>query len=205
MEITEILITLAGIAALGIMSPGPDFVAVTHASITSTKVQAAAVAMGVVLGNGIWAGAALFGIGALFVLFPFFFFAFKVIGGLYLIWMGYGMVRKARNPISTVSNLTTYGKLGGFSKGLSTTMANPKAAVYYASALTVVAPADASFSLLSLMLLVVMGVAAAWFTCVVLFLSTKKASAIYKSIKIYIESVFGSLIMLFGLKQIFSK
>jgi len=41
------------------------------------------------------------------------------------------------------------------------------------SALTAVAPADAFFALLSLMVLVVRGVAVAWFTCVV-FLPTRK-------------------------------
>jgi len=50
-----------------------------------------------------------------------------------------------------------------------------------------------------------LGVAATWFTCVVLFLSTKRASVLYRSIKVYLETVFGTLIMLFGLRQILSR
>lgn len=205
MGIIEVLVALSGIAALGVMSPGPDFIAVTHASITSTKINAACVAFGIVLGNGIWAGAALFGVGTLFILFPHLFLAFKVVGGLYLLWMGLGMIRNAKNSIKSPLNTVASGKLGNVGKGLSTTIANPKAAIYYASALTVVAPADASFALLSLMVFVVLGVAAAWFTCVVLFLSTKKVAEFYARIKVYLETVFGSILILFGLKQIFGK
>ena len=195
--------TLAGIAALGIMSPGPDFLAVTHAAVTSSRYHAASVATGVVLGNGVWAGAALFGVGALFSLFPTFFVAFKVIGGSYLIWMGLKMILGAKKPLESKNTAVTTSQLKGFVKGFAVTMANPKAAIYYASALTAVAPKDASFALLAVMVAVVFCVAAVWFTCVVMFLSTSKASAVYKRIKTYLEVSFGSLILLFGIRQIF--
>ncbi|EPJ43202.1 MAG: hypothetical protein OFPI_43900 [Osedax symbiont Rs2] len=205
MDITVMLLTLAGIAALGVMSPGPDFIAVTHAAVSSSKKQAGAVAAGVVLGNGIWAAAALFGVGTLFILFPTLFIAFKVIGGSYLIFMGYRMLRQAKTPMSSTTAKSAPGLLASFVKGFSATIANPKAAIFYASALTAVAPLDASYGLLSLMVLVVLCVATVWFACVVLFLSTPKASAFYKNIKVYLESVFGSLIMFFGINQILSR
>jgi len=204
MDITAIFFTLAGIAALGVMSPGPDFIAVTHAAITSTKKQAGAVAAGVVVGNGIWATASLFGVGTLFILFPTLFIAFKIIGGTYLIYMGGCMLKNAKTPIISSKDASTGGTLTGFTKGFSTTVANPKAAIFYASALTAVAPLDASYGLLSLMVLVVLCVAAIWFTCVVLFLSTPTASTIYDNLKVYLEAIFGSLIMLFGIKQLFT-
>ena len=205
MEIIAVLFTLASIAALGIMSPGPDFLAVTHASVTSTRLHAAFVASGVVLGNAVWAGAALFGVGTLFILFPAFFLIFKVVGGSYLVWMGFRMIRNAKAPLESTKKTSPDGNFKGFTRGFSTTMANPKAAIYYASALTTVAPANASFALLLLMVSVVFFVAALWFTFVVLFLSTPKASTIYKCIKTYLEAIFGTLIMLFGLKQILSR
>ncbi len=205
MDITIMLFTLAGIADLGVMSPGPDFIAVTHAAVASSRKQAGAVAAGVVLGNGIWAAAALFGVGTLFILFPTLFIAFKVIGGTYLIYMGFRMLRQARIPMVSKADAVSPGLMTSFVKGFSATIANPKAAIFYASALTAVAPLDASYGLLSLMVLVVLCVATVWFACVVLFLSTPKASAFYKSIKVYLESVFGSLIMFFGINQILSR
>ena len=203
MDIGIILFTLAGVAALGIMSPGPDFIAVSHSAITSNRKLAASVATGVVIGNAVWAGAALFGVGALFILFPTFLFVFKLIGGLYLIWLGLSMLRGANKPLESSDKKAANNVWKSFLKGFTTTLANPKAVIYYASALTAVAPPGASFGLLLLMVLIVLAVAAFWFACVVLFLSTPQASSFYKNIKIYLESVFGSLIMLFGAKQIF--
>lgn len=62
METLIAIATVAAIACLGILSPGPDFVAVTYTAVTGSRRSAAAVAAGVVLGNGIWAGAALLGV-----------------------------------------------------------------------------------------------------------------------------------------------
>ena len=89
-----------------------------------------------------------------------------------------------------------------FSKGLSTTMSNPKAAIYYASALSSAAPAAASFTLLAGMLLTVIVIASVWFTIVVYVLSTPRAAEAFKRFKVYFESFFGVLLVSFGLRQI---
>lgn len=205
MESFIAIATVAAIACVGIMSPGPDFLAVTYAAVTGSRRSAAVVALGVVIGNGLWAGAALLGVGALFALFPSLFMVIKTFGALYLLWLGVGLLRNARKPLpeGNVGSLTgTYFK--SFSRGLSTTMANPKAAIYYASALSSAAPADAGFILLSGMVLSVFVVAAVWFTIVVSALSNPKAASAFKRFKVYFESFFGSLLVAFGVRQLIS-
>jgi threonine/homoserine/homoserine lactone efflux protein len=200
METLIAIATVAAIACLGIMSPGPDFVAVTYTAVTGSRRSAAAVAAGVVLGNGIWAGAALLGVGALFALFPSLFLLIKTLGALYLLWLGVGLLRNARKPLPESGT-----RVGYFSKGLSTTMANPKAAIYYASALSSAAPANASFMLLLAMLAAVLVVATLWFSVVVMVLSTPKASAAFRRFKVYFESLFGLLLVSFGLRQLLAR
>ena len=206
MESVIALATVAAIACVGIMSPGPDFLAVTYAAVTGSRRSAAAVALGVVIGNGVWAGAALLGVGALFALFPSLFIVIKTLGALYLLWLGIGLLRNARTPLPEGQDGAPAGSMfKNFSKGLSTTMANPKAAIYYASALSSAAPADAGFILLSAMVLSVFVVAAVWFTIVVSVLSNPRAAATFRRFKVYFESFFGSLLVAFGLKQLFSR
>jgi threonine efflux protein len=206
METLIAIATVAAIACLGIMSPGPDFVAVTYTAVTGSRRSAAAVAAGVVLGNGIWAGAALLGVGALFALFPSLFLLIKTLGALYLLWLGVGLLRNARKPLPASGTQSASGSwVGYFSKGLSTTMANPKAAIYYASALSSAAPANASFMLLLAMLAAVLVMAALWFSVVVLVLSTPKASAAFRRFKVYFESLFGVLLVTFGLRQLLAR
>jgi len=197
---------VAAIAGVGIVSPGPDFIAVTYASVTGSRRQAAAVAAGVVLGNGVWAGAALLGVGALFALFPSLFVAIKTIGALYLLWLGSRLLRSARLPLPAAgSSSTSRSFVSAFSKGLSTTMANPKAAIYYASALSTAAPAAASWWLLAAMLASVIVVAALWFTFVVQVLTRPRAAAAFRRFKVYFESLFGVLLVSFGLRQLLGR
>lgn len=206
MESLFAIATVAAIACVGIMSPGPDFVAVTYAAVTGSRRSAAAVAVGVVLGNGLWAGAALLGVGALFGLFPSLFLVIKTIGALYLLWLGIGLLRNARKVLPDAVEGAPSGPLfKSFSKGLSTTMANPKAAIYYASALSSAAPVDAGFVLLGGMVLSVFAVAALWFTIVVSVLSTPKAAAAFRRFKVYFESFFGTLLVGFGVRQLISR
>ena len=140
-----LLLSAAAIAAIGIMSPGPDFLAVTHAAMTANRKNAFAVVLGVVIGNVIWASAALFGIGVLFTLFPTFFILFKILGGLYLIWLGVQMFRGSRRPLVAVAASAQASTMASMIKGLTTTTANPKPAIYYTSALVAIAPPDSSF------------------------------------------------------------
>ncbi|WP_395661984.1 LysE family transporter [Aestuariivirga sp.] len=206
MEALLALATVAAISCVGILSPGPDFIAVSYASMTGSRRDAVAVAAGVVAGNGIWAGAALLGVGTLFALFPSVFIAIKTLGALYLLWLGVQLLRSARRPFPAGGPGAMSGSLAArFSKGLSTTMSNPKAAVYYASALSSAAPAAASVTLLAGMLLTVIVIASVWFTTVVYVLSTPRAAAAFRRFKVYFESFFGLLLVSFGLRQMVAR
>jgi len=200
------VLTVAEIAAMGIMSPGPDFLAVSYTSITSLKRNAVAVASGVVLGNGVWAGAALLGVSALFALFPSLFLVIKMCGAAYIAWLGVQLLRSASKPLPVITDSANSSSfLVMFAKGLSTTMANPKAALYYASALSSAAPENASLLLLSLMVGAVVAIAAVWFSIVVLVLSTERAGNAFRRFKIYFESLFGVLLIAFGIRQMLSR
>jgi threonine/homoserine/homoserine lactone efflux protein len=206
MESFNAIATVAAIAAMGIMSPGPDFLAVSYASVTGLKRNAIAVAAGVVLGNGIWAGAALLGVSTLFALFPSLFLIIKFCGATYIAWLGIHLLRTARTPLPLGSQAPDDSKLFAmFRKGLSTTMANPKAALYYASALSSAAPENASFLLLVLMVATVIVVAVLWFSVVVGILTTPRASQAFREFKVYFESVFGLLLLAFGIRQLLSR
>ena len=206
MESITPVLTVAAISAMGIMSPGPDFLAVSHTSITGPRRNAVAVASGVVLGNGIWAGAALLGVSALFTLFPTLFMVIKMCGAAYIAWLGIQLLRSANKPLPIATESASSSSiLANVARGLSTTMANPKAALYYASALSSAAPENASLSLLALMVAAVVAIAAIWFSIVVLVLSTKPAGNAFRRFKIYFESLFGVLLLAFGIRQLLSR
>ncbi len=206
METILSVATVASIALVGIVSPGPDFLAVSYAAVAGSRQHARAVAAGVVIGNGIWAGAALVGVGTLFTLFPSLFVAIKVFGALYLMWLGVRLLRNARKPLPDFGSGPAPTSMAiSFAKGLSTTMSNPKAAIYYASALTTAAPPSASWTILLMLLFAVIVVAAIWFIFVVEALTRPTAANVFRKFKVYFETIFGVLLLSFGLRQIITR
>jgi len=164
------------------------------------------VAVGFVLGNGVCSGAALLGAGTLSALFQSFIFVIKMCGAAFIAWLGIQLLRSARIPLPTCAGSDNSSSIrSSFAKGLSTTIANPKAALYYASTLTSAAPHDASLMLLSLMVASVVALAAIWFALVVLVLSTERAANAFRRFKIYFESLFGTLLIAFGIGRLLAR
>ncbi len=138
-------------------------------------------------------------------LVPLTFLTIKLCGAAYIAWLGIQLLRTARTPLPSGSASPDDPELSAmFRKGLSTTMANPKAALYYASALSSAAPENASFLLLCLMVATVVVVAVLWFSVVVSILTAPRAGQAFRRFKVYFESVFGLLLLAFGLKQLMS-
>lgn len=198
--------TVALVAGIGIISPGPDFLAVSLASVTGSRRQAMSVAMGVVAGTGVWAAAALLGVGALFALFPALFLAIKLAGALYLMWLGVQMLRNASRAPSVDSPSVRDGAGGGsWAKGLATSLSNPKAALYFASALSSAAPVGASWWLLSVMVSAVVVVAALWNLTIVLVLTRPAVAIAFKQSRRWLEATFGVVLFSFGLRQLLAR
>ncbi|MDP3548239.1 MAG: LysE family transporter, partial [Phreatobacter sp.] len=94
MSPADTLLALAGLWLIAVITPGPNmilFMAIGLSSPTSSVIASAAA---IVIGTLCWGLAGLFGLFWLFELFPAAAMAVKVAGGLYLAWMGLGLVRR---------------------------------------------------------------------------------------------------------------
>ncbi len=200
METVRALVAVFALAAVGIMSPGPDFVVVSYTAMTGARRRAGWVASGVVVGNAMWATAAILGLSALLALAPTLFVVFKIAGAGYLMWLGIKLIRGARVPLATqVDTRQSSSPLASWARGFVTTLANPKAAIFYASVLTAALPVSPASGLVIGTVAAVVLVAATWFTVVVLVLSTDRASALFRRHKAWVEVVFGCSLAGFGL------
>lgn len=124
------LASVALIYAAGVMSPGPNFMVVAQVAAARGIGPGLAAVAGVVLVNGIWAAASLFGLTAVFAAFPALFLALKIAGAAYLIWMGVRLWRDASKPLADVVRADA-GLAGAFRAGLATNLSNAKATAWY--------------------------------------------------------------------------
>ena len=196
------LVSVAFILAIGVMSPGPNFMVVARRSVTHGRGSGLATVLGVVTVSGMWAAASLFGIGVLFALFPLTHVVLRMVGAAYLFWLGVKMWMHARDPLGATSSGTAAG--GGFwsayRAGLATNLSNAKAIAFYTSAFSAAAPAPERTVMLWLALGVALTIALAWYGLVAVALASEPVAAAYRRAKTSIERVCGLLIIGFGAK-----
>jgi RhtB (resistance to homoserine/threonine) family protein len=130
----------AGVAALLIITPGPDTALVTKNALLHGRRAALGTALGVNAGLLVWTAASALGLAALVRASGVAFDALKFVGAAYLIWLGVHALIDARHVTSTEptrepASRRQLGALGGFRQGIANDLANPKIAVFFTSLL----------------------------------------------------------------------
>jgi threonine/homoserine/homoserine lactone efflux protein len=150
------LVTFACAAALIVLLPGPDTLVVVRNLIRGGRRSAALTVVGVLSGLAVWVTAAALGLAALLRASRDGYTALRLVGAVYLIWLGVNSLRTraaARNPAATSNPaMATPGEVQfpdatrrlvgtGYRAGLATDLLNPKVGVFFVSFLPGFVPA----------------------------------------------------------------
>lgn len=122
------------------VSPGPATLAVSTVSAASGRRSGMTFGAGLGLGLAFWGIVAATGLGAVLQTTTHLLAAFKVAGGLYLLWLALGSARSAMrgNKASSQGGETpASGEGRWFMRGLVLNLSNPKAVVAWMAALSV--------------------------------------------------------------------
>lgn len=131
---------------LGAMSPGPNILAVIGTSMAEGRKSGTALAMGIAMGSFSWGLLSAIGLTALLATYASALFVIKIIGGCYLLWLGYKSLRSAAskydlNAVTLDSKTRT--PLRYFTRGYLIQMTNPKAALTWVAIITLGLAPDA--------------------------------------------------------------
>ncbi len=142
------LVTLAlflPTAALVCAAPGPSTLLVlAHATSRDARRPAALIA-GAVSANAVMVTGVAFGLGAIIGASQGALLALKLVGGLYLIWLGISYLRSAANPVVPAGvDERTYRVLAG--QAFLTSITNPKGLVFYLAFLPQFVTSDSGFA-----------------------------------------------------------
>ncbi len=168
---------------VGVVIPGPNFVAVAHKAVSARRTEAFALVAGIVLVNLFWASSALLGIGVVFALFPWLAMAIKIAGAGYLMWFGYRLIAQAA-PSSGTLRPPEKRFRAAFLQGIATNIANPKSIAFYAAVFSSAAPSHVSTPTFLAMLLEVAVIASLWYGLVALVLSHAPVAGAYRRSKV---------------------
>jgi len=159
------------------------------------------VALGMGLAGLAYALIAELGIGALVKSNPTIFLVFKIIGSLYLAYLGVMMLRHARETLG--GNTNGVEPASGFFQGLRTQLSNPKTVIVYASIFAALMPRSPEPWLFVALPPTIGLIESAWYLVVATLFATAKASSTYSKAKTTIDRVAGSVIILLAVSLAF--
>ena len=192
--------TVAVVYSVGVISPGPNFVAVVHRAVAASRVEALALVLGIVSVNMFWASAAILGVGGLVEMFPWISQLLRIGGAIYLIWFGAKLILRAKTPLPDDASIARGGVLGAMRVGATTNLANPKSLAFYGSVFSTVIPGRVDPITAAAMIAVVMMIGTVWYGTVALGVSTQQIARLYRRGKSLIERTCGGFLIAFGAK-----
>ena len=196
------VLSAAVVCLAGVMSPGPNFVAVTHRAISSSWAEAVAMVFGIAMVNMLWATMALFGLNLLVTSLPWLFRSIKLMGAGYLVWFGIQLLKRSGQPLKVrIGAAAASSFSSALRDGIATNLANPKSMAFYASVFSGAVPADASMETLLGMVVMVGVLAVLWYGGVALVLSADRMADLYRRGKKVVERTCGLFLILLGGRQ----
>lgn len=184
------------------MLPGPNTVVVSWQSATRSRREGLATVAGVVVASLVWVALALWGVGALLLEAGWLYRALRLAGAAYLVYVGARMIRAGWRKAAGDMAPPPPRVLGKrpFAIGLTTTLSNPKSAVFWTSAFLLAVPAHAPGWVYAAILAIVAAQSAAWYGALALFFSTGFARAQYLRLARKLDLFAGTVMVALGLK-----
>jgi threonine/homoserine/homoserine lactone efflux protein len=202
METAVSILSIAGAITLGAMSPGPSFVMVARTAVASSRADGLAAAFGMGIGGVLFACAALLGLHVVLTAIPWLYLGLKILGGLYLLYLGVMIWRGARKPLQVAEGAPAGTMRRAFWLGLVTQVSNPKAAIVYASVFISLLPPEVPLAATLILPVVIFCIEAGWYGVVALALSAPSPRAAYLRWKAWVDRAAGGAMGLLGIKLI---
>ena len=198
------LIPFLAVSAVVIVAPGPDMALVGRNAIFGGRRVAVSTAAGVVLGLAVWSVAASVGVAALLRRSEPAFVTLKIVGALYLVWLGFQALRIAvRGPRDVAVSRAIalrHRPRRALRQGFLSNLANPKIAVFFTSFLPQFAQPGASFGALLALGLVFSLMTLVWLAGYGVFVA--KAGDVLRRPRIrrVLEGFSGAVLIAFGVR-----
>ncbi|MGF1768416.1 LysE family transporter [Enterovibrio makurazakiensis] len=206
MEFYQAFLTLTLVHLLGAASPGPDFVMVSQQSLVHGRRAGLLVSLGIALGLSVHIIYSSIGLATVISESSAILSVMKYLAAAYLIYLGWKGIRSKASVGDDVQQADVKPRSAGklISMGFVCNALNPKAPLYFLSVFTLVLSPDMPIIELSLLGAWMMFIQMVWFGSVALVLSKPAVQAKFKKIGHWVDRVLGSVMLVFGLKLLFT-
>lgn len=197
------MITL--IHLLAVISPGPDFAVVIRQSVSFGRKTAIITSLGIGAGISIHVIYTLLGIGFILTQSATAFMIAKVVGALYLTYLGV-MLLFSKAQTAQDTEIKCAGNKNNnrraFLLGFMTNLLNPKATLFFLAVFTSIVSIDTPLAIQSIYGIWITATTALWFSLVSFFFSQEKIRAKFVSHGYLFERVMGTVLLIFAVKLV---
>lgn len=189
-------------------SPGPATLAIMGVAMDQGRRSALVFAGGVITGSMTWALAAVIGIASLLSTYVHLFYAIKLVGGLYLLWLAYKSLRSAlahgKSNVQSAREAQVSLKTLYF-RGLGLHLTNPKALFAWMAIVALALPEGAATGYAVLIVGGCLCLGVLVFGGYALLFSTPRAQATYRRLGAWFNGVLSAVFGAAGLRLLLSR
>ena len=203
----EQFLTVVIIHFFAVISPGPDFAVVVKQSIKFGKKSGIITSLGISIGILFHVFYCIIGIGLLISNNIFLFNLIKIIGAIYLSYLGITAIFKKKINIFTSSNKSSNLFVNYLNKpfliGLFTNIFNPKATLFFVSLFSIVIDSHSSIYLQIFYGLWMSIITGFWFVIVSLLITSNYFKKIITEYSTIIDRLLGLVLIYISIKILF--
>jgi threonine/homoserine/homoserine lactone efflux protein len=197
MSDAQVLAATLSIMLVGAMSPGASFLLVAQRSVMFCRRDGVAMALGMGAAAVVFNVVAILGFAAVLNSLQW----LKALGGIYLLYLAFKTWKTASVQIGLTGKdgIERRGTLlQSFWIGLTAHLLNPKALLFYVSALSVFMASKRSFFAHALLLPLVLFLEVAWYSTVAICFSNPRLQSLYLTFRKWVDRIAATMLGILG-------
>lgn len=200
---TEIM-TLTVIALMMAISPGADFVLVTRNSLSCSRRSGIFTTLGITCGTWVHVSYCIAGMAIVISTSSTMFSMLKIVGAIYLIFIGYSSIKANTVVTDGVLNAGTSLKpISAFISGFLSNALNPKTTLFFLGIFTQFVTVDTPVTIQLVYGAIISLAHLIWFLSLSYLLTHQKLLPKVKAYQVIINYLMGAVLIALGLKLIF--
>ena len=205
MEYILVMAHVAVIWTLAVITPGANVLLTINTSLQYERKLAMFSALGVSVAVMLWGLMGGLGLVLLLAHFPQLFTALKVIGGLYLLYLGFGQIykslqRKRGSRALDCDSVIAPSEKKVFFSAFLTSILNPKTGFFVVSLFSVSMPQALTLPMMVVIMLTMSLITLVWHLFLAVAFSHRSAKSVYQRISVVMDCLTGGLFTFLGVK-----
>jgi RhtB (resistance to homoserine/threonine) family protein len=198
----ETSLFVAGIATLGMLSPGPDFFMVIKNAARYPRLAAMMTAFGVICGVATHMSYCVAGLAVVITTTPWLFNVLKYAGAAYLVWIGIQALLSRGGGKMNVSNLPQQqvSLRSAFVQGYLCNLLNPKATLFFLAVFTQVLQIDSGLGEKLWYAGIILGLSVLWWPALVFLIQSGPVRRVLEKTQKIIDKLLGGMLIALGIK-----